>query len=51
MDKSISELVAADPVATSRFIDKKLKDMPIGKITHYYYRWEYQGRGLNKTGL
>ena len=54
-DKSISELVAADPVATSRFIDNKLKavldfltsdDEPIGKVTHYYYRREYQGRGL-----
>ena len=53
--KSVSELVAADPVATSRFIDKKLKaflefvtsaDEPIGKVTHYYYRREYQGRGL-----
>ena len=60
MDKSISELVAADPVATSRFIDNKLKailefitsdDMPIGKITHYYYRREYQGRGLQHFHL
>ena len=49
-DKSISELVAADPVATSRFIDNKLKAFldfitsdadPIGKVTHYYYRREY----------
>lgn len=54
-DKSISELVAADPVATSRFIDNKLKAIldfitsdaePIGKVTHYYYRREYQGRDL-----
>jgi len=22
------------------------KDDPIGKVTHYYYRREYQGRGL-----
>ena len=60
MDKSISELVAADPVATIRFIDNKLKailefitsdDMPIGKITHYYYRREYQGRGLQHFHL
>ena len=42
MDKSISELVAADPATTSHFIDNELKailefitsdDMPIGKIT------------------
>ena len=54
-DKSISELVAADPISTSRFINNKLKaildfltsdDEPIGKVTHYYYRREYQGRGL-----
>jgi len=52
---SISALVAADPISTSRFIDNKLKafiefiqsnDDPIGKVTHYYYRREYQGRGL-----
>ena len=57
VDKSISEL---DPVATSRFIDNKLKailefitsdDMPIGKITHYYYRREYQGCGLQHFHL
>ena len=55
VDKSISELVAADPISTSRFINNKLKaildfltsdDDPIGKVTHYYYRREYQGRGL-----
>ena len=52
---SVSALVAADPVSTSRFIDNKLKafldfitseDNPIGKVTHYYYRREYQGRSL-----
>ena len=54
-DKSISELVAADPVSTSRYIDNTLKaflefilsdDNPIGKVIHYYYRREYQSRGL-----
>ena len=52
---SISALVAADPISTSRFIDNKLKAFlefitsdckPIGEVTHYYYRREYQGRGL-----
>ena len=52
---SISALVAADPISTSRFIDNKLKVFlefitsdckPIGEVTHYYYRREYQGRGL-----
>ena len=60
VDKSISELVTADPVATSRFIDYKLNailqfitsdDMPIGKITHYYYQRKYQGRGLQHFHL
>jgi len=55
-DKSISELVAADSVDTSHFIDNKLKaffefitsdDNPIGKKTHYYYRQEYQAVGCN----
>ena len=52
---SISALVAADPISTSRFIDNKLKAFlefitsdckPISEITHYYYRREYQGQGL-----
>lgn len=52
---SISELVAADPVSASRFIDNKFRamldficspDNPIGEVTHYFWRREYQGRGL-----
>ena len=51
----ISELVAADPVSVSRFMENKRKafidfimseDNPIGKVAHYYCRREYQGRGL-----
>ena len=52
---SISELVAADPISVSRFMENKCKafidfimseDNPIGKVAHYYCRREYQGRGL-----
>jgi len=52
---SISELIAADPVSTCRFIQNKLKgildfitseDNPIGKVSHYFVRMEYQGRGI-----
>ena len=52
---SIGELVAADPVSASRFMENKHKafidfimseDNPIGKVAHYYCRREYQGRGL-----
>ena len=49
---SISALVAVDPISTSHFIDNKLKAFlefitsdckPIGEVTHYCYRREYQG--------
>ena len=52
---SVSELVAKDPVSTSRFLDNKFramldficsKDAPIGEVTHYFWRREYQGRGI-----
>ena len=52
---SISELVAADPISVSRFMENKRKafidfimseDNPIGKVAHYYCRREYQGREL-----
>lgn len=45
--KSISELVALDPVSTSRFIDNKFEAMldfimssnePLGKVIHYFWR-------------
>ncbi|EZA57981.1 hypothetical protein X777_02028 [Ooceraea biroi] len=54
--KSANELIAFDPVSTSRFIDNKFKamldficspDNPIGEIIHYFWRREYQGRGMH----
>ncbi|XP_029161301.1 uncharacterized protein LOC114933034 [Nylanderia fulva] len=51
---SVSALVVRDPVSTSRFLDNKFramldfirsKDHPIGEVTHYFWRREYQGRG------
>ena len=54
-DLTVSALVAADPVSVSRFMENKRKafidfimssDNPIGKVTHYFCRREYQGRGL-----
>ena len=54
-DLNISALIAADPVSVSRFMENKRKafiefimssDNPIGKVSHYYCRREYQGRGL-----
>lgn len=50
-NKNISELVALDPVSTSRFIDNKFKavldfitssDEPLSKVKHYFQRQEYQ---------
>lgn len=52
-NKTISELVALDPVSTSRFIDNKFhamldfitsSDEPLGKIIHYFWHREYQSR-------
>lgn len=51
---STSELVARDPVSASRYLDNKFramlkficsKDNPIGEVSHYFWRREYQGRG------
>lgn len=53
--KSISALIAHDPVSTSRMIDNEFKAMlefisadngPLGKVKHYAWRREYQSRGL-----
>ncbi|XP_031785938.1 uncharacterized protein LOC116417348 [Nasonia vitripennis] len=53
--RSISQLIAADPVSTARYFQNKFKAVlayilsksnPIGKVTHYYWVREYQGRGL-----
>lgn len=52
---SPNAVIAADPVSVSRFIENKFKAFldfllsdtePIGKISHYYWRREYQGRGI-----
>ena len=52
---SISALVANDPVSICRYIENAHKafidfilspDNPIGKVSHYFCRREYQGRGL-----
>ncbi|XP_011858793.1 PREDICTED: uncharacterized protein LOC105556322 [Vollenhovia emeryi] len=57
---STSILVARDPVSTSRFLDNKLramldfissKDQPIGEVTHYFWRREYQCRGIQHFHL
>ncbi|XP_058863591.1 uncharacterized protein LOC117970172 isoform X1 [Acipenser ruthenus] len=51
----ISELVAQDPVSASRFMHNKFLAIlnfitspngPLGKVTHYFWRREYQGRGM-----
>ena len=52
---SISALVASDPVSVCRYMENAHKaftdfilspDNPIGKVSHYFCRREYQGRGL-----
>ncbi|XP_026830504.1 uncharacterized protein LOC113563289 [Ooceraea biroi] len=57
---STSVLVAKDPVSTSRFLDNKFramldficsKDCPIGEVKHYFWRREYQGRGIQHFHL
>ncbi|XP_029161563.1 uncharacterized protein LOC114933247 [Nylanderia fulva] len=57
---SVSALVVRDPVSTSRFLDNKFramldfirsKDHPIGEVTHYFWRREYQGRGIQHFHL
>ena len=53
--RSISELVAVDPVSTTTFIHNRFDAVmayflsdnnPIGKIIYYYWVCEYQNRGL-----
>lgn len=53
--RSVSELVAVDPVSSARYIHNKFQamlayilssDHLIGQVEHYYYVCEYQGRGL-----
>lgn len=57
---SVSVLIAKDPMSTSRFLDNKFqamfdfinsKDNPIGEVTHYFWRREYQGRGIQHFHL
>lgn len=57
---SPSQLIASDPVSTSRFMDNKFRamldficssDNPIGEVTHYFWRREYQGRGMQHFHL
>lgn len=52
--RSVSELIAKDPVSASIFFDLKFKAIlayihsnanPIGKVVHFYYCTEFQGRG------
>ena len=54
-EMSISALVASDPVSVCRYMENTHKafidfilspDNPIGKVSHYFCRREYQGRGL-----
>ncbi|XP_054287868.1 uncharacterized protein LOC129003595 [Macrosteles quadrilineatus] len=58
--KQTSEFVAMDPISASRFIHIKFKAMldfivsdaaPLGKVSHYFYRREYQSRGLQHFHL
>ncbi|EZA54482.1 hypothetical protein X777_05758 [Ooceraea biroi] len=58
--KAANELIALDPVSTSRFINNKFRamldficspDNPIGEVIHYFWRREYQGRGTQHFHL
>jgi len=58
--KSANEFIAFNPVSTSRFMNNKFKamfdficspDNPIGEVTHYFWRCEYQGRGMQHFHL
>ncbi|KAI5726766.1 hypothetical protein M8J76_008082 [Diaphorina citri] len=60
VNMTTSELAALDPVSASRFIDNKFKamldfltspDAPLGEIVHYFWRREYQSRGLQHFHL
>lgn len=59
-NKTTSELVALDPVSTSRFINNKFHatldfltsaSKPLGEIEHYFWRREYQSRGAQHFHL
>ena len=52
---TLSELIALDPVSTARYMENKFKamlaficsdDHPIGEVQHYFWRREYQQRGM-----
>ena len=61
MDKmSTNEILTKNPVSVSRFLDNKFHamleflcsiDNPIGHVVHYFWRREYQGRGLQHFHL
>lgn len=57
---TVKQLIVIDPISTSRFIENKFQavmkfllsdDHPIGKVKHYFWRREYQGRGLQHFHL
>ncbi|XP_074114133.1 uncharacterized protein LOC141537186 [Cotesia typhae] len=57
---SASEVIAADPVSVSRYIDNKFQavlefiksdSQPLGPLSHYFWRREYQGRGIQHFHL
>ncbi|XP_044594803.1 uncharacterized protein LOC123272168 [Cotesia glomerata] len=57
---SASEVIAADSVSVSRFIDSKFQavlefiksdSQPLGPLSHYFWRREYQGRGIQHFHL
>ena len=52
---TVSELTAIDPVNTSTYFENRFQSVvkflygpeePLGKIKHYFFRREYQGRGV-----
>ena len=56
---STGALIAADPISASRYVNNKFKAMlefltstdVLGEITHYFWRREYQGRGMQHFHL
>ena len=58
--KTTTELVVLEPVLAAVFIETKFQatlefilssDNPLGKVTHYFWRREYQGRGMDHFHL
>ena len=52
---NISQMTAKDPVSTAIYINNRFEafvkfllsdDHPLGKVTHYFFRREYQSRGI-----